>query len=258
MNLMSVLDNLSENIEEYLEIIYKISLEEEEPVTTSKISKFLNIAPGSVTQMLKKLDKQGYVVYSPYKGVVLTKKGLKSASKITRKHRLLERFLDDVLNLKKDKIHNQACKMEHTLSDDAERALCQFLDQPDQCPDEDLIPACDFKLDTCEECIDRIEEDLEVIGFREENLISITALNEHETGKVSFIRGDHAMVKELLDQDITIGDVITVLNNPKFKEKIELEVKGSKITLSKEMAKNIFVEIYKKESIVKKEAVSTG
>ncbi|MEM4196300.1 MAG: metal-dependent transcriptional regulator, partial [Methanothermobacter sp.] len=84
--------HLSENIEEYLETIYRLS-ESSKNASTTKISKDMGIAPASVTQMLKKLDSEGYVKYSPYRGAVLTEKGYRIARRITRKHRLLERFL---------------------------------------------------------------------------------------------------------------------------------------------------------------------
>ncbi|GAB6056225.1 metal-dependent transcriptional regulator [Methanobacterium alkalithermotolerans] len=240
---MSDNESLSENIEEYLEVIYKVSLEDKKPVTTSNISKNLNIAPGSVTQMLKKLDKRGYVQYSPYKGAVLTEKGLKVASKITRKHRLLERFLNDILKLKKDKIHSEACQMEHTLSDDAERALCQLLEQPDQCPDEAPIPACDFKFNTCEECLERKHEDIEEVGARDENLISVTSLGENEVGRVSFIRGDYKVIRRLMDMGITIGAMVSVIKLAPFKGPVEVSVRGSKLALGRDIAKNVFVEL---------------
>ena len=73
------------------------------------------------------MDNLGFVEYFQYKGVKLTEEGLKRVKKVTRKHRLLERFMYDVLKLKKTDIHRQACEMEHSLSDDAERALCQIL-----------------------------------------------------------------------------------------------------------------------------------
>jgi len=95
---MSNNEKLSANIEEYLEAIYKIS-QSEESVKTSRISKDLGITPASVTEMLKRLDKMDYVEYSQYKGAKLTEKGLKIAKNITRKHRLLERFLHDILKL---------------------------------------------------------------------------------------------------------------------------------------------------------------
>ena len=96
---MSEYEKLSPNIEEYLEAIYKLS-QKEDSVKTSKISNDLGITQASVSEMLKKLDKLDFVEYSQYKGVKLTEKGLKTAKKVTRKHRLLERFLHDILKLK--------------------------------------------------------------------------------------------------------------------------------------------------------------
>ncbi|BDH79180.1 iron repressor [Methanothermobacter tenebrarum] len=228
---------LSENIEEYLETLYKLS-QEKEPVSTSSISRELKIAPASVTQMLQRLAKMGLVDYSPYKGVKLTMKGYRMAEKVIRKHRLLERFLYDILNLKQDKIHQQACEMEHALSDDAERALCQLLKQPSYCPDKNPIPPCDFKFETCNECVERKDEDLKEIGSRDENLLSLPQLEEMEKGTVSFIRGDYKFVEKM---GITIGSFIKVLKKGYPIKSIEIEVNGSKIVLRKDIADNIFI-----------------
>ena len=232
---------LSENVEEYLEILYKLS-PNEEMVSTSQISEKLGIAPASVTQMLKKLSDKGYVQYSPYKGAVLTKEGIKIAKKITRKHRLLERFLCDILKIKKDKIHEQACDMEHSLSDDAERALCHLLEQPDKCPGESIIPECDLKFTSCEECLMRKEDDVEEVGKRNQNLISILDLKEKNKGKVSFIRGDYNVIRRLLDMGITIGAIISVTKVAPLGGPVEVAVRGSKLAIGHDIASNVFVE----------------
>ena len=127
-------DKISENIEEYLEVLYRNGSNKEQ-VSTTTLSNDLGIAPGSVTQMLKKLEKLGYINYTPYRGASLTDEGMKIAQKITRKHRILEKFLLEVLKVKEENVHAQACEMEHTLSDEAERALCGMLQHPDLCPD---------------------------------------------------------------------------------------------------------------------------
>ena len=161
---------LTPSIQEYLETIYKLS-NNGERVKTTKISKDLDIAPGSVTQMIKKLEELGFVDYSQYKGVKLTETGLIEAKKVTRKHRLLERFLHDILKLKDNIIHEQACEMEHSLSDEAERAMCQVLEHPDKCPGESPIPACDFPFESCEECMahrKKEEEEVSEVGKRNE------------------------------------------------------------------------------------------
>jgi DtxR family transcriptional regulator, Mn-dependent transcriptional regulator len=239
---MSNHEKLSANIEEYLETIYKIS-QKEKIVKTSKISKDLGITPASVSEMLKKLEKMGYVDYSQYKGVKLTDSGLKVAKNITRKHRLLERFLHDILKLKDHFLHDQACEMEHSLSDDAERALCQVLDHPDKCPDDSVIPACDLKFTSCEECLKRREEEVNEVGKRNENLIPIMELRDHQKGKVSFIRGDYKVIRRLLDMGITIGAFISVIKIAPLSGPVEVAIRGSKLAIGRDIACNVFVEL---------------
>jgi len=239
---MSNNEKLSSNIEEYLETIYKIS-QKEKTVKTSKISKELGITPASVSEMLKKLKKMDYVDYSQYKGVKLTENGLKVAKNITRKHRLLERFLHDILKLKDHFLHDQACEMEHSLSDDAERALCQVLDHPDKCPDDSVIPACDLKFTTCEECLRRKEEEVNEVGKRNENLIPIMELKNHQKGKVSFIRGDYKVIRRLLDMGITIGAFISVIKIAPLSGPVEVAIRGSKLAIGRDIACNVFVEL---------------
>jgi DtxR family Mn-dependent transcriptional regulator len=239
---MSNNEKLSANIEEYLETIYKIS-QSEKTVKTSRISKNLGITPASVSEMLKKLEKMDYVDYSQYKGVKLTENGLIVAKRITRKHRLLERFLHDILKLKDHFLHDQACEMEHSLSDDAERALCHVLDHPDKCPGDSVIPACDLKFTTCEECMKRKEEEVNEVGKRNENLIPIMELKNHQKGKVSFIRGDYKVIRRLLDMGITIGAFISVIKIAPLSGPVEVAIRGSKLAIGRDIACNVFVEL---------------
>ncbi len=239
---MSNNEKLSANIEEYLEAIYKIS-QSEKTVKTSRISKNLGITPASVSEMLKKLEKMDYVDYSQYKGVKLTENGLIVAKRITRKHRLLERFLHDILKLKDHFLHDQACEMEHSLSDDAERALCHVLDHPDKCPGDSVIPACDLKFTTCEECMKRKEEEVNEVGKRNENLIPIMELKNHQKGKVSFIRGDYKVIRRLLDMGITIGAFISVIKIAPLSGPVEVAIRGSKLAIGRDIACNVFVEL---------------
>ncbi len=235
-------EKVSANIGDYLKIIYQLG-GDEELIKTTSIAKRLSIAPGSVTQMLKKMDNLGFVEYFQYKGVKLTEKGLKLAKKVTRKHRLLERFMYDVLKLKKTAIHRQACEMEHSLSDDAERALCQVLKHPETCPDDrEPIPECDLKFSSCDECIKTIGEELEEIGKREKSLISIMELKDHQKGKISFIRGDHKVIQRLLDMGITIGAIVSVMEIAPLSGPVEVLVSGSKMGIGRDIACNIFVD----------------
>ena len=234
-------DKISENIEEYLEVLYRNGSNKEQ-VSTTQLSKELGIAPGSVTQMLKKLEKLGYIDYTPYKGATLTDEGMQIAQKITRKHRILEKFLTDVLKVKEENVHDQACEMEHTLSDEAERALCAMLNNPDVCPDNNVIPACNFDFDSCNQCYS--QKDFDQIVNRQFNLLSISELTSNAEGIISFIRGNSELLDEIADLGITVGSKL------KF-DYIENQVgnfysviiNDKELNISLEMANNIFIRI---------------
>jgi DtxR family Mn-dependent transcriptional regulator len=133
--------------------------------------------------------------------------------------------------------------MEHSLSDDAERAQCQVLDHPDKCPDDSVIPACDLKFTTCEECMKRKEEEVNEVGKRNENLIPIMELKNHQKGKVSFIRGDYKVIRRLLDMGITIGAFISVIKIAPLSGPVEVAIRGSKLAIGRDIACNVFVEL---------------
>jgi DtxR family Mn-dependent transcriptional regulator len=232
---------ISENVEEYLETIYKKSLTDSMAKTT-EISKDLGIAPGSVTQMLKKLEEDGYVNYYQYKGVKLTDKGYKIARSIVRKHRLLETFLYKTLGIPMEDLHEQACAMEHSLSDEAERKLCQLLDYPDQCPDDhNIIPVCDLDISTCFECSNM--QSIKDIPKRLENLIAVGNMLPKQVGKIKFIRGDNDKIQELLDMGITLETEITLINSTPLNGPVKVLVEDKEVLLDKELSYNLFVLI---------------
>lgn len=231
---------ISENIEEYLETLYKFG-SKDSYVSTTTLSKELGIAPGSVTQMLKKLEDLGYIDYVPYKGASLTEDGIKIAQKITRKHRILERFLKDVLKIKDENLHAQACEMEHSLSDEAERAICHMLEHPDTCPDDHLIPACGFDFANCEDC--KNQEDIDDVGVREFNLLSISQLTADEEGEVLFIRGGDEYVADAIDVGLRIGSKVKIGENDNS-DSYALVVEDSPIEVSSDLANNIFIKTF--------------
>jgi DtxR family Mn-dependent transcriptional regulator len=197
--------------QDYLKAVYGLS-KNGDLVSTTEISQKLEVAPASVTEMLKKLAQDDYIKYSPYHGSALTAKGLLEAQKVTRKHRLLEKFLSDVLNIGKDKVHTQACQLEHSLSDEAEESLCRLLKHPDTCSDDGkTIPACDLPFSTCEECVKLHSQGLEEVGKRNTNLTPIRELKGGKYGKISFIRGEHKILQRLLDMGLTPGTRIKVV-----------------------------------------------
>lgn len=234
-----------EEVDEYLEAVFDIA-EKSGLAKTSEIAKRLNVKPASVTEVLQRLAENGYLDYTPYKGVSLTEKGYEHARRIKRKHRILERFLHDVLGIDRESVHDQACKMEHTLSDEAEEAMCKKLKGADTCPHGRKIPPCDLDFDTCEECF--AEKSLRASdpeATRSRNIIPITELKPLQKAKISFIRGGRKVIQRLADLGLTPGTSVSVQRAAPFKGPVEIIVRGSSLAVGRGIAEKIFIEISK-------------
>lgn len=132
-------------IEEYLEGIYKLQ-ERDGVARTSDIVGLLGVVPGTVTNTVERLEREGYVVHEPYKGVKLTPKGLRIALQVVRRHRLSERLLTDFLRLEWATVHDVACKLEHGVTEEIVKPLEKALGHPKTCPHGNPIPTSCGKL----------------------------------------------------------------------------------------------------------------
>jgi DtxR family transcriptional regulator, Mn-dependent transcriptional regulator len=135
--------HFDESTEEYLEAVYR--LEREGPgVTTSGLAADLGVAPASVSGMLKKLSADGYLTYEARGQAKLTEKGLRVAVRVIRRNRLAEVFLQDVLGMPWDEVHEEACRLEHAISERVEQRLVAVLGDPKVCPHGHPIPPADL------------------------------------------------------------------------------------------------------------------
>lgn len=125
--------------EMYLKTIYNLELRTG-AARTGDIAKILRITPGSVTNTLEVLEEKGLVAREPYKGVKLTEEGKKVAVSVFRRHRLAERLLTDVLHLDWTESHEEACKLEHAISDKLASSIDKALGTPKTCPHGNPIP----------------------------------------------------------------------------------------------------------------------
>jgi DtxR family Mn-dependent transcriptional regulator len=231
------------SVEDYLKAIYDLS-QNGKPVSTTDISRTLKVAPASVTEMLKKLDETGYITHSPYHGTRLTSTGRRIAKKIIRKHRLLERFLHDVLKIDKVNVHEQACGMEHSLSDDAAEALCRFLKHPDRCPDNGkIIPPCDLQIGSCVECVELHSKGLEELGKNDQNRVPIGSLKQGQCGKISLIRSGYNALQRLSDMGLKPGTKICAVNVTPPNGPVEVSVGNEKLIIGKGIASKVFVDL---------------
>jgi DtxR family Mn-dependent transcriptional regulator len=136
---------LSEAMQNYLKAIYEI-LERQDKATTSAIARRMGIAAPSVTAMVKKLAVLKLVTHAPYQGVRLTPVGEKTALEVVRHHRLIELYLSEALGVPWDRVHEEAEKLEHVLSEELEERISAALGHPAFDPHGAPIPARDGSL----------------------------------------------------------------------------------------------------------------
>lgn len=102
------------SMEDHIEIIYSL-IEQKGYARVSDIAEALSVLPSSVTKMVQKLDKDGYLIYERYRGLVLTPKGQKLGKRLLQRHDLLEQFLR-LIGVEEDKIYRDVEGIEHHLS----------------------------------------------------------------------------------------------------------------------------------------------
>ncbi|HEX3947736.1 MAG TPA: metal-dependent transcriptional regulator, partial [Acidimicrobiales bacterium] len=159
-------------VEEYLETVHSLK-EEGTPAIQARIAERLGRSAPSVSEMLDRLADDGYVRREG-RVVELTPKGSMLAEKVVRKHRLAERLLVDVIGLEWHKVHKEAGRWEHVISDDVEERLVALLGDPGTCPHGNPIPGSAAAVDEIEQLpladvspgatvrLERISEDVEL------------------------------------------------------------------------------------------------
>jgi DtxR family Mn-dependent transcriptional regulator len=133
---------ISDSMENYLKVIYEVQ-EKDRPATTSSIAQRMAIAAPSVTAMIKRLADLNLVTHEPYQGVRLTAVGEKAALEVIRHHRLLELYLAEALGVPWDRVHDEAEKLEHVISEDLEDRIAAALGDPTVDPHGAPIPTRD-------------------------------------------------------------------------------------------------------------------
>jgi len=220
---MSVSEEISAVIEEYLECIFKLQ-EKSGVARTNDIVKSLGVVPGTVTNTVEWLEKEGLVTHKPYKGVKLTEKGRKIALQVIRRHRLSERLLTDILHMEWDKVHDAACKLEHSITDEIIKPLEKTLGHPKTCPHGNPIPT---------KCGGIIEEESQ----------PLTALNEREQGTIVKITEEKADLLRYLDtMGLVPGASLEVVGKAPFNGPITIKVGRTNRALSREVASIIKVK----------------
>ena len=130
---------LSQSHEDYLKVIY--DLEARFGVAqTNAVAEVLNLAPPSVSQMMKRLAKLGLVDHALHRGVRLTESGRKAALQVLRRHRVIETYLIEELGYEWDSVHAEADRLEHAVSGQLVEAMARAMGNPQYDPHGAPIP----------------------------------------------------------------------------------------------------------------------
>ncbi|MBX3042675.1 MAG: metal-dependent transcriptional regulator [Candidatus Kapabacteria bacterium] len=212
---------LNESIENYLKAIYGLS--NNDYVSTNEIAEKLAASPSSVSKTLKKLSDSGYVYYTSHKGVKLTESGLAESMKILRRHRLLELFLHNVLGYDWDEIHDEACVLEHHISNKFEDAIDKYLGYPNRDPHGDPIP----------------NKNGELSHYETKPVSELEVGNE---GKIFRIKGnDPELLKYLSKNNLLPDKIVRIIRKEPFEGSVVLENDGKNTVIGMEVAKSILI-----------------
>ena len=136
---------LTRSAEDYLKAIYHLT-DGGRQAGTNELAQALDLAPASVSGMVRRLAEQGLVEHEPYRGVTLAREGRRVALRMLRRHRLIEAYLVAHLGYTWDTVHEEAERLEHAVSDTLVERMAQVLGDPREDPHGDPIPGPDGSL----------------------------------------------------------------------------------------------------------------
>ena len=136
----------SESTEMYLKAVYRLT-QRESYAATSKLATELGVSPASVSEKIKSLAEHGYLIHEWREGVVLTPEGRKVALNILRKHRLVSAFLVEKVGYEIDEVYDEACNLEHAVSDHLVNRFEEILGFPKMDPLGNPIPDRDGRIE---------------------------------------------------------------------------------------------------------------
>ncbi|HEC2152183.1 TPA: metal-dependent transcriptional regulator [Staphylococcus delphini] len=191
-------------------------------VSNKTLSRFLNIKPPSVSEMVGRLEKEGYVMTKPYKGVKLSELGLSYTLDVIKRHRLIELFLIEVLNYTWEEVHVEAEVLEHRVSKLFVERLDELLKYPKTCPHGGVIPRDNH--------------------FEEIYKIPLLSFEEGDVVTIRRVRDRSELLVFLSSKALSIGDTVKVIVKDDINRLMELDNKGEKIVLSYQNAEVIFGE----------------
>lgn len=215
---------ISSVMEDYLKAIYHLH-QKKGRANTNDLAKQMKVSAPTVTQMIKRLVELRLVKHEPYKGVSLTSTGDKMALETIRHHRLIEQYLYEALGIPWDKVHKEADKLEHVISEELESRIAEVLNHPTHDPHGSPIPSMDLVIE-------------------EEELFYLTDLSINTKGVISEVPDEDSRLLCYLDELGLKPDTPFILRSVEpYGGSVALEVSGKTIYLGSEAARQIKVKV---------------
>lgn len=234
--MMKTEEPLSATVEEYLETIYNMAMEDEVVIGARLAEKF-RVSPPTVTEMLKRLVRDGYIEMDTKRQVTLTEAGYRSAEAVLRRHRLTERFLVDMLGMQWHQVHEEACRLEHFISGAVEARVISSLHHPTTCPHGNPIPG--------------LVPDARRY-LKDQGAVRLSSLDESEQATIlcisEVVEDEEALILYLHEKGLTPGTRLTALATEQEQHALEQGeedfkalVEGREVWISKYAAEKIWV-----------------
>jgi DtxR family Mn-dependent transcriptional regulator len=212
----------TEATEMYLITVYRLTRSAPR-ASTKDMAMLLNISQPSVSEQLKRLAQQSYLNYQWREGATLTEKGERIAINVLRKHRLLETFLVQMAGYDLDEVHEEACQMEHAISNRLADRLEEMLGQPGVDPHGHPIPT---KTGEVAELVYPVLADMSP-----DQTVTIRQVSDWETEELHYV----------CQLGLVPGTKVTVSTIAPFDGPFTLDVDGQSVAIARELAQKIGV-----------------
>ncbi|MDX9990638.1 MAG: metal-dependent transcriptional regulator [Anaerolineales bacterium] len=197
------------SVQDYLKTIFDLT-QSAATASTTALAARLGVAPASVTGMVQKLAAVNppLVNYRKHQGVTLTEEGQRAALEVIRHHRLLETYLVQMLGYSWDNVHEEACRLEHVISEDFETRIAEALGHPQRDPHGDPIPSAQLTLPT-------------------DHSLPLSTLRPAQQAVVVRVQSDDPPLLRHLDGlGLIPGAQVTVLAESPFDQNLEVLIDG--------------------------------
>jgi DtxR family transcriptional regulator, Mn-dependent transcriptional regulator len=213
----------SPTIEDYLAILYVMARDGED-IVAARLAESLEVSAPTVTITLKRMERDGWLSNDSKKGICLTPAGNEAASSVIRRHMLTEWMLARMLNIPWSRIHAEAHRIEHTISDEIEAQMRSQFSDPQLCPHGNPLPGYESLSANWRPLSEAHAGDHVIIR------------QIHETAE-----GDAELLQFLEENGIIPGAEVVVAEILPFNQTLTLEVKGQKVILGFAAARYIGV-----------------